>query len=881
MKTTGILFSLLIAITIFAQTPLTRTPLDGDHNLTIEIYDSSSGGELLWTNNYGRVHFTGGNPDIDIESTVRDMDLGHEIVYAQLIIDGERLSSDRIAINTGSSLRREAEPMDEMDMGLIIGETGNDIAVRSDRMVVGAGDPNEKVTVEGSVSLEEQTSAPSFSDGFGKIFVDETDGHLYYIDETGDITDLTVDGNAVQSVSSSANVTGRVDHMRFIPGEATEITESATDDTIYIRYDVNVTSEGSDPCTSAPPAPTFIDGNSLACSGEPGTSYSTLPIEDATYYRWTLPFGSSILTGSGTNSIRVMFGNTDGDICVSALNSCGESASSCMAVTINRPTSPGSITGPTLVCQSETGVSYNIATVPDATNYSWTVPPGASIVSGSSTPTITVNYATSPGEICVRTENSCGISDPECITVNMTWTPSTPGTITGTSDVCPGETSVTYSISEVAEATDYTWTVPSGASISSGDGTTSIDVDFSSSGGDVCVQASNSCGTSSARCFTVNMMAAPTIASDPSSVSVDEDDAASFSVSASGDGLTYQWQQSTDGGSGWSNVGSATNSYSIGSTTASMDGYQYRCIVSGTCSPADTSSAATLTVSSGLYDFVSHTFTNCGASGRTGPTLTQCRSSYSTSWDDTYLSMGSQGIQLWTVPRTGTYRIEAWGAEGGGTRGGLGARMRGDFDLTEGDVLKILVGQSGGGSGYNYTGGGGGSFVTTSSDGPLIIAGGGAGAATTTTRDQHGRTETSGGTTYCYTYCGTPGTGGSGGGNDGYSYLGGGGGLSGSGASGSNASGGQAFVSGGVGGDGGHFGGFGGGGSSDATGWDRAGGGGGYSGGGSALHDDTGYLAAGGGGSYNDGTNQSNTAGVQSGHGQVTVTFCPTGDCGS
>ena len=58
------------------------------------------------------------------------------------------------------------------------------------------------------------------------------------------------------------------------------------------------------------------------------------------------------------------------------------------------------------------------------------------------------------------------------------------------------------------------------------------------------------------------------------------------------------------------------------------------------------------------------------------------------------------GIQHWAVPFTGTYQITAVGASGGyvntGTAvRGRGAYMRGDFDLTKGEVIKILVGQQG------------------------------------------------------------------------------------------------------------------------------------------------------------------------------------------
>ena len=59
------------------------------------------------------------------------------------------------------------------------------------------------------------------------------------------------------------------------------------------------------------------------------------------------------------------------------------------------------------------------------------------------------------------------------------------------------------------------------------------------------------------------------------------------------------------------------------------------------------------------------------------------------------------GIQLWTIPHTGTYKIETWGAQGGANyhtqrvRGGYGAYMSGEFELTKGETLRILVGQRG------------------------------------------------------------------------------------------------------------------------------------------------------------------------------------------
>tara|TARA_A100001015_G_scaffold320613_1_gene447637 strand:- start:737 stop:3520 length:2784 start_codon:yes stop_codon:yes gene_type:complete len=132
-------------------------------------------------------------------------------------------------------------------------------------------------------------------------------------------------------------------------------------------------------------------------------------------------------------------------------------------------------------------------------------------------------------------------------------------------------------------------------------------------------------------------------------------------------------------------------------------------------------------------------FNNAGSEGADGPTLQEINNAYLGTNLQDKVSVNVQGIQEWTVPETGTYTIIAIGAAGGVGGGGTfykssGAFVRGNFDLVEGEVLKILVGQKGtvhpngnASSGDNTTGaGGGGSFIVKNST-PLVIAGGGNG----------------------------------------------------------------------------------------------------------------------------------------------------------
>ena len=95
----------------------------------------------------------------------------------------------------------------------------------------------------------------------------------------------------------------------------------------------------------------------------------------------------------------------------------------------------------------------------------------------------------------------------------------------------------------------------------------------------------------------VNGQQSPQITTPPQSQIVTEGENAKFSVTASGNPLTYQWQQkTTESGSEWKDIsGAATASYTTEATTTSMNGCQYRCVV--TASGVSVISApATLTV---------------------------------------------------------------------------------------------------------------------------------------------------------------------------------------------------------------------------------------------------------------------------------------------
>lgn len=99
-------------------------------------------------------------------------------------------------------------------------------------------------------------------------------------------------------------------------------------------------------------------------------------------------------------------------------------------------------------------------------------------------------------------------------------------------------------------------------------------------------------------CTFYSTCTAPSITSQPSNRSICGTQNTSFSVTASGTGLSYQWQ--VNFGTGWTNyvnASSSTATLSLTNVSTSYNGYLFRCYVTGTCG-STTSNSGTLTVGS-------------------------------------------------------------------------------------------------------------------------------------------------------------------------------------------------------------------------------------------------------------------------------------------
>ncbi|MDD4602603.1 MAG: T9SS type A sorting domain-containing protein [Bacteroidales bacterium] len=249
------------------------------------------------------------------------------------------------------------------------------------------------------------------------------------------------------------------------------------------------------------PVPT-ITGNANPCINSGNYPYSTEI--GMTGYQWTVSPGGLIASGSGTNKIYVNWisgGSQWVKVNYTSPAGCSAINPTNFDVTVNpMPGTPGTITGMSLVCSGSSGIPYSVDSVANATTYIWNLPMGATIASGEGSRSITVDFSAtaSSGNITVSGNNSCGGGAPSpAFPVSVTTIPLAADTITGPDTVAAGSTGVIYSIPPVAHATSYLWTLPQGASITSGDSTNVITVDFpmSAVSGNITTLGYNLCGT--------------------------------------------------------------------------------------------------------------------------------------------------------------------------------------------------------------------------------------------------------------------------------------------------------------------------------------------------------------------------------------------------
>ena len=282
----------------------------------------------------------------------------------------------------------------------------------------------------------------------------------------------------------------------------------------------------------APSTPsTIVASSSNVCTviGTSGSITYTIPkAYAAASYIWTAQANTTSIShlnaaGENDTTVTVTFSSafTSSNITVQSVNTCGASGTRSLTIAKNNPSTPGLISGPANACEyigvAGAIATYSVGAAAGVNSYDWTVPANAINVTGQGTRSISFKYPAgfASGTISVTATNGCGTSGSRLLTISR-LNPSMPGQIDViNTTTCPDRV-YSYTISSMpAQATSLLWAVPAGATLLSGQGTTSISVSYplTTINGLVTVKSVSNCGVSSTRTITIKLGACPP--SDP------------------------------------------------------------------------------------------------------------------------------------------------------------------------------------------------------------------------------------------------------------------------------------------------------------------------------------------------------------------------------
>ena len=343
-----------------------------------------------------------------------------------------------------------------------------------------------------------------------------------------------------------------------------------------------------------------VTGATTVCASSAASlTYSTAAVDQASY-TWTFPTGW-IVSGTSTNSSIVVTPNSNsGNVTVTPSQSCGNIVTRSLNVvsTASAPLTPGAITGTTSVCASSANLTYRVDPVANTTSYNWTIPTGATWVSGINTNEIVINAPSSAATstISVSAVNYCSASSPSSssIIINV-GTNSVGGTITSsiTGTNCPQPTTLTLNGKtgsvlnwDYSENGGVTW-----VSVNSSSGTSSLTVNPLKSTFYRAIVQSGVCASALSSNVLISIKSLANVVTQPSDIGVCESTSTSFSVVATGDGLTYKWYSSTDGGTNYTQLtntgvytGTISDILSLNNTlSSSYNNNKYKVLVKGTC----------------------------------------------------------------------------------------------------------------------------------------------------------------------------------------------------------------------------------------------------------------------------------------------------------
>jgi hypothetical protein len=310
-------------------------------------------------------------------------------------------------------------------------------------------------------------------------------------------------GGTIISGATLANYTPAVAGANYyyciVSGTCTPVATSNTSGLITINAAPSI---GTQPSTSAQTAcPASITSINVAATGTSLTYqwYSNSSNSNA---------GGTIISGATLVSYTPAVAGANYYYCIVS-GTCTPAATSNVSGLITINAAPSICTQPSPSAQTACPASItsiSVAASGTSLTYQWysnasNSNAGGTIISGATLASYTPAVAGANYYYCI-VSGTCTPAATSAVSGLITINPlvGAVGSITGSTTVCYGQTGVSYSISAVSNASSYTWSVPTGAVVTSGSGTTAIIVSYagaSVTSGTVSVTATNSCGSAS------------------------------------------------------------------------------------------------------------------------------------------------------------------------------------------------------------------------------------------------------------------------------------------------------------------------------------------------------------------------------------------------
>ena len=293
---------------------------------------------------------------------------------------------------------------------------------------------------------------------------------------------------------------------------------------------------------------------SATAAGAPGDKLS---------YGWTLPGGWSIQSGQGTANLTATAPDqyaADGSALLTVSSPAGTASGQ---IGVGTASDPLPALGPLTASPNPVpaGATTNLTAAAtgapgDTLSYTWTVPAGWQVMAGQGGPVLTVqapSVYSSPGSFVVSVGNGNGGAMTGLITLSTAGDPAPAlASLTATPNPAPPGTAMTLQAAAggaSADALSYAWTVPSGWSVQSGQGTATLTVmapGVAAAAGDVTVTMANPSGGSVNGLIAVGTQGDPlptlsAVTASPNPAGLQASVTFTAAAGAAGETLGYQW----------------------------------------------------------------------------------------------------------------------------------------------------------------------------------------------------------------------------------------------------------------------------------------------------------------------------------------------------